>query len=75
MAYVGNKGECLKTLAKDTAATLAANKRVAEALRLAEDVNLFDVNHQDIKKRALEKARKIGADNKKMKLESQLVEA
>ena len=41
--------------AKDTAATLAVHKRVAKALRLAEYVNLFDVNHLDIKIRALEK--------------------
>ena len=50
VAYVGNKGEHLKTLATDTAAKLAANKWVAKALRLAEGVNVFDVNHQDIKK-------------------------
>ena len=46
---VGSKGEHVRKLAKDTATAIAESKRVASALKLAEDVSLFDSSHVDIK--------------------------
>ena len=44
-------------------------------MQLADDVKLLDQNHVDQKKRALENAMKMNADNKKARLEEERVEA